>query len=239
MFERRCVVINIRSAVVLLLAIVVTGIKQSQTAINTMDVDTKTEITKNNTIDSMTVIIGKTQLNESSACPIAVPCNSLTFPCIECIYNSSCIYGKDNNVTCSAVSHVQCLGERTFTKQMNCRYCYQTEHWQHSCLLRGNCNSIDKSYKTNCTAHNDVLCLGLRTFSKNVKCNWTQGYRWSTALIISLTLGGFGVDRFYLGHWPEGIGKLFSFGGLGVWTIIDVLLISLRYLGPADGSLYL
>lgn len=44
--------------------------------------------------------------------------------------------------------------------------------------------------------------------------------------------------RFYLGHWQEGIGKLFSFGGLGVWTLIDVMLISMRYLGPADGSLY-
>lgn len=45
--------------------------------------------------------------------------------------------------------------------------------------------------------------------------------------------------RFYLGHWQEGIGKLFSFGGLGVWTLIDVMLISMRYLGPADGSLYI
>ncbi len=44
--------------------------------------------------------------------------------------------------------------------------------------------------------------------------------------------------RFYLGHWQEGIGKLFSFGGLGVWTLVDVLLIAIRYLGPADGSFY-
>lgn len=98
---------------------------------------------------------------------------------------------------------------------------------------------------------------------KNLPCNWTVGYRWSTALILSITLGGFGADRyinltsiiwnigeinfikyswkcrFYLGHWQEGIGKLFSFGGLGVWTLIDVILISMRYLGPADGSLYI
>lgn len=74
---------------------------------------------------------------------------------------------------------------------------------------------------------------------KNLRCNWTGGYRWSTALILSITLGGFGADRFYLGHWQEGIGKLFSFGGLGVWTFIDVMLIGMRYLGPADGSLYI
>ncbi|PNF41034.1 hypothetical protein B7P43_G08223 [Cryptotermes secundus] len=93
--------------------------------------------------------------------------------------------------------------------------------------------------ETNCTVKSEVLCLGRRTFLKNVPCNWTGGYKWSTALVLSITLGGFGADRFYLGHWQEGIGKLFSFGGLGVWTLIDVILISLHYLGPADGSLYI
>ena len=33
--------------------------------------------------------------------------------------------------------------------------------------------------------------------------------------------------RFYLGHWQEGIGKLFSFGGLGVWTLVDVVLVAI------------
>lgn len=122
---------------------------------------------------------------------------------------------------------------------MVCRYCYQTEVWEHSCVQKGACNSAKDIYRSNCTVHSDVLCLGHRTFLKNIKCNWTQGIRWSTALIISITLGGFGADRFYLGHWQEGIGKLFSFGGLGVWTLIDVILISVTYLGPADGSLYI
>ena len=42
-----------------------------------------------------------------------------------------------------------------------------------------------------------------------------------------------------MGLWKEGIGKFFSFGGLGVWTIVDVVLIATGYVGPADGSLYI
>lgn len=83
-----------------------------------------------------------------------------------------------------------------------------------------------------------VICLGNRRFNRMMPCNWKNGYRWSTTFILSVTLGGFGADRFYLGRWQEGIGKLFSFGGLGVWTIVDIILIGVRYLGPADGSLY-
>jgi len=55
----------------------------------------------------------------------------------------------------------------------------------------------------------------------------------------SVTLGGFGVDRFYLEQWGSAVGKLVSFGGLGVWTILDVILVATGFLGPADGSLYI
>ena len=85
----------------------------------------------------------------------------------------------------------------------------------------------------------DTLCLDRHVFSKKRECNWTEGYSWTTALLLSVTLGGFGADRFYLGHWQEGIGKLFSFGGLGVWTLVDVVLVATGYIGPADGSLYI
>lgn len=80
--------------------------------------------------------------------------------------------------------------------------------------------------------------MGKRKFNKFTRCDFFSGYKWSTALFLSVTLGGFGVDRFYLGNWQEGIGKLFSFGGLGIWTLIDVILIATGYLKPSDGSLY-
>ncbi|KAF5300864.1 hypothetical protein FQR65_LT09025 [Abscondita terminalis] len=196
---------------------------------------------KNSTHEAVTFSPKISFTNSIFHCALDQECAKLYPPCINCDMNPNCIYGSEMNVTCNVHPLVHCKGNRNFQKSMLCRYCYQTEPWEHTCELKANCNSAATPkayYRTNCTV-NDILCLGQRTFFKNIRCNWTDGYRWSTALILSVTLGGFGADRFYLGHWQEGIGKLFSFGGLGVWTIVDVVLISLHYLGPADGSLFI
>lgn len=47
----------------------------------------------------------------------------------------------------------------------------------------------------------------------------------TTVLIISILIGGLGIDRFYIGDTGLGIGKLLTCGGLGIWTIIDWFLI--------------
>ncbi|WP_280895558.1 MULTISPECIES: TM2 domain-containing protein [unclassified Streptomyces] len=43
--------------------------------------------------------------------------------------------------------------------------------------------------------------------------------------ILQLTLGGFGVGRFYLGNVGMGLAQLFTCGGLGVWSLIDGILL--------------
>ena len=48
------------------------------------------------------------------------------------------------------------------------------------------------------------------------------------ALLFSIFLGYFGVDRFYMGQAGMGIGKLLTGGGCGIWYLIDVVLIATR-----------
>lgn len=49
------------------------------------------------------------------------------------------------------------------------------------------------------------------------------------ALLLTILLGGLGVDRMYLGHWGLGIAKLFlSWLTFGVWWLIDLVLIATR-----------
>lgn len=46
-----------------------------------------------------------------------------------------------------------------------------------------------------------------------------------TTWLLSLLLGGLGVDRFYLGKIGTGILKLITFGGFGIWSLIDLIII--------------
>lgn len=42
--------------------------------------------------------------------------------------------------------------------------------------------------------------------------------------LLSWLLGGLGIDRFYLGKIGTGILKLITFGGFGLWYLIDLIL---------------
>lgn len=60
----------------------------------------------------------------------------------------------------------------------------------------------------------------------------------TVALILSILVGGLGVDRFYLGYTGIGVLKLLTAGCFGVLWLIDIINIASGKLLPADGSDY-
>jgi len=55
------------------------------------------------------------------------------------------------------------------------------------------------------------------------------------ALGLSIIVGGLGIDRFYMGKIGTGILKLITFGGFGLWYIIDIVLIATAQMRDSSG----
>jgi TM2 domain-containing membrane protein YozV len=52
---------------------------------------------------------------------------------------------------------------------------------------------------------------------------------WTLTLIMSIVFGSLGVDRFIMGKIGTGILKLITFGGCGVWWLIDLILVATKH----------
>ena len=58
---------------------------------------------------------------------------------------------------------------------------------------------------------------------------------WKVALLLSLFLGFFGIDRFYIGRTRSAIVKLLTCGMFGIWWLTDFILIASDYRKDAKG----
>ena len=54
-------------------------------------------------------------------------------------------------------------------------------------------------------------------------------------LLLCLLLGGFGAHRFYVGKIGTGIIQLLTMGGLGIWALIDLILIIVGKFSDKEG----
>ena len=61
------------------------------------------------------------------------------------------------------------------------------------------------------------------------------GKDWMVTLLLSIFVGGLGVDRFYLGYTGLGIAKLLTGGGCGIWWLIDLIMIVTGSMTDSNG----
>lgn len=89
----------------------------------------------------------------------------------------------------------------------------------------------------NCTVLQGIECFGNRTFVRTgVPCVKYTGHYFVTTLVYSILLGFLGMDRFILGHTGTAVGKLLTLGGVGIWWLVDIVLLVTGHLMPEDGS---
>lgn len=58
----------------------------------------------------------------------------------------------------------------------------------------------------------------------------------SVAIVLAILLGTLGIDRFYTGYIGLGVVKLITAGGLGIWWLVDIILLCTGSYKPKDGS---
>ncbi len=90
-----------------------------------------------------------------------------------------------------------------------------------------NCGTNNKEEKETVVVQNNT---GIKSTSNNSSKNWI------VTLILSIFLGGWGAHRFYAGKIGTGLLMLFTCGGCGIWSIVDIIIIAMGNFTDADGK---
>ena len=56
-------------------------------------------------------------------------------------------------------------------------------------------------------------------------------------LVLCIILGWLGVHRFYVGKVWTGVAMLLTLGGLGIWQLVDTIMIAVQKFTDGDGAL--
>lgn len=95
-------------------------------------------------------------------------------------------------------------------------------------------NEVERA-KAECTVLPDIECHGPRKFKRDgFPCVKHGEHYFLTTLLYSILLGFLGMDRFCLGQTGIAVMKLLTLGGLGLWWVIDIVLLVSNNLTPED-----
>ena len=97
----------------------------------------------------------------------------------------------------------------------------------------GNYRDINRFGLAVCQPLNGVVCTGERYWIvKDHRCFEEGTTSYITVFVCSLFFGLFGVDRYLLGYPFLATIKLLTVGGVGIWYLVDLILIALGKLTP-------
>ena len=139
------------SPLVALLAIVVSGsemageaeahtgapIPSSSVIAEPSDVTEATEVSECCDLSRQTAPCPSDHVTSPSLCQDPeVACSKLPLQCVRCECDYNCSYGKLSQASCSADPAVLCSGDRNFTRQFTCSYCFLSDEKFHKCSNR-------------------------------------------------------------------------------------------------------
>lgn len=73
--------------------------------------------------------------------------------------------------------------------------------------------------------------------NNNYSFNKSEDKSWLVTLLLCLFVGTLGVHRFYVGKIGTGILQLITFGGFGIWTLVDFILIACKKFSDSKGNI--
>ena len=70
----------------------------------------------------------------------------------------------------------------------------------------------------------------------DVTKNKSINQEWLIIVLLAWLLGVFGVHRFYLGKIGTGVLMLLTFGGFGIWYLIDLIMVVVGKMKDSNGN---
>eukprot|EP00035_Acanthoeca_spectabilis_P025683 m.459451 g.459451 ORF g.459451 m.459451 type:complete len:206 (+) comp21750_c0_seq1:93-710(+) len=166
----------------------------------------------------------------------------------------ACLFGRAVAIECSALFPAMycCVRPPVDPRTQSYAGCTSSRYVTSRCYARDGVECITAGIAqtyTSADADGDHVeaCEGAfynvsdTIFNTSTPCayiNPDKLYKFWVATTLSVFLGPLGLDRFYLGYYAIGLAKLSTAGFLCLGWVIDIILISLQIVTPADGTDY-
>ena len=72
--------------------------------------------------------------------------------------------------------------------------------------------------------------------NRNESRGLTTDNTWLVALLLCLFVGFLGIHRFYVGKSGTGFLQIITIGGLGIWVLIDLIMIVMGKFTDKEGN---